>query len=455
MMTEQGLAYLIWRDGQAFLKSKSAEMPPTRSRLRDRRFSQDLAAALVAGITARYVILEVFPLTTAVLSLDEQITYLEKGTAEIIREEDLRERLIAAAKAGRPLRVKVGLRPHRAGPAPGPHRPPAQDEAFSGSGPHRDLPDRRHDGMIGDPTGRNITRPPMTREQIEQNAETYKAQVFKILDPVEDRDPLQQRMAGSRCVRRPDPAVLASTRWRAFSSATISPSATKRARRSPCTNCSIRWRRLRFRGAPVRRRDGRHRSEIQSAGGPRDSSAITASRRRSSLTMPLLEGLDGVNKMSKSLGNYIGITEPPEVMFRKVMQIRDELMWRYYELLTDTQRGRNRRACGRKRIRWKRRWRSARRIVCRFPFRGDATAARKRNSRAWCGSTKCRRISCPCRCPKASRTDKRHSRGQTAGQGRPGGFGERCRAQDQRPARSRSTAMRVEDLVSRTHAAIG
>ena len=192
-------------------------------------------------------------------------------------------------------------------------------------------------GLIGDPTGRNITRPPMTREEIERNAETYKAQVFKILDPEKTEirfnsewlEPLQFRGHGA--------ALLASTRWRAFWSATISQNASKKACRSRCTNCCIRWPRATIRW--------RSKCDVEMGGTDQKFNLLVGREMQRDYgqppqivaTVPILEGPDGVEKMSKSKGNYIGITEPPKVMFRKVMRLSDELMYRYYELLTDLQ----------------------------------------------------------------------------------------------------------------------
>ena len=190
-------------------------------------------------------------------------------------------------------------------------------------------------GLIGDPSGRNTTRPPMTRDEIDQNAETYKAQVFKILDPekteirfnsewlepltFEDVIRLCSKYTVARMLERDD----FSKRFKEGMPIFLHEIAVSAGAG------------LRFGDVGMRRRDGRHRSDIQSAGGPRNASATPASRRKSSPRSAVLEGLDGVEKMSKSKGNYIGITEPANVMFRKVMEISDELMWRYWELLTE------------------------------------------------------------------------------------------------------------------------
>jgi tyrosyl-tRNA synthetase len=188
--------------------------------------------------------------------------------------------------------------------------------------------------MIGDPSGRNVTRPPMTREQVDQNAGTYKTQLYKILDPVktevrynsewlqalrfEDLIRLCSRYTVARILERDD----FSRRYKEGAPISIHELLYPLAQAydSVALNCDVEM------GGTDQKFNLLVGREIQKDFG--QPSQIV-------LTMPLLEGLDGVNKMSKSLGNYIGITEPPEVMYRKVLQISDELMWRYYELLTD------------------------------------------------------------------------------------------------------------------------
>lgn len=264
------------------------------------------------------------------LSLEEQITYLKKGLDELIREEELRERL----KSGRPLRVKAGFDPT----APDLHVGHAvllrkmkhfQDLGHTvifliGDGTAR----------IGDPTGRNTTRPPMTREEIEENAETYKAQVFKILDPAkteirfnsewldklgfEDMVRLCAKYTVARLLERDD----FSKRYKEGAPISIHELLYPLAQAydSVALRCDVEL------GGTDQKFNLLVGRDIQKDFG--QPSQIVA-------TTPLLEGTDGVNKMSKSLGNYIGITEPPEVMFAKTMSISDDLMLRYYELLTD------------------------------------------------------------------------------------------------------------------------
>jgi tyrosyl-tRNA synthetase len=188
--------------------------------------------------------------------------------------------------------------------------------------------------LIGDPSGRNVTRPPMTREAINQNAETYKAQVFKILDPVktevrfnsdwleplkyEDLIRLFSKYTVARILERDEFAKRFKEGVPISMHELMYPLA--QAYDSVALRCDVEM------GGTDQKFNLLVGREIQKDYG--QSSQIVA-------MVPILEGLDGVNKMSKSLGNYIGITEPPEVMFRKVMQISDDLMYRYYELLTD------------------------------------------------------------------------------------------------------------------------
>jgi len=268
------------------------------------------------------------------MTIDEQLTYIRKGMAEIIREEDLRERLTLAAKANRPLRIKAGFDPT----APDLHLGHTvllrKMKHFQDLGHTVIFLIGDMTAMIGDPSGRNITRPPMTREAIEQNAETYKAQVFKILDPVKTEvrfnshwlEPLKyldmiklfSKYTVARILERDDFAKRYKENVPISLHELIYPLA--QAYDSVALECDVEM------GGTDQKFNLLVGREIQKDFGQLPQ--IVA-------TVPILEGLDGVNKMSKSLGNYIGITEAPEVMFRKVMQVSDELMFRYYELLTD------------------------------------------------------------------------------------------------------------------------
>ena len=267
-------------------------------------------------------------------ALDEQLTYLKKGLVEIIREEDLRERLVQAAQAGRPLRVKAGFDPT----APDLHLGHTvllrKMKHFQDLGHTVIFLIGDMTSLIGDPTGRNITRPPMTREEIDRNAATYKAQVFKILDPGKTEirynsewlQPLRYEDLVRLCARYTVARILERDEFSKRYKDGVPISVHEllyplaQAYDSVALHCDVEM------GGTDQKFNLLVGREIQKDYG--QPQQIVA-------TVPLLEGLDGVNKMSKSLGNYIGITEPPGIMYRKVMQVSDDLMFRYYELLTD------------------------------------------------------------------------------------------------------------------------
>jgi tyrosyl-tRNA synthetase len=268
------------------------------------------------------------------MTIDEQLTYLRKGMAEIIREEDLRDRLIQAAKTGRKLRVKVGFDPT----APDLHLGHAvllrKMKHFQDLGHTVIFLIGDMTGMIGDPTGRNITRPPMTTEAIERNAETYKQQVFRILDPYKTEVRFNSHW-------------LAPLKWEDVIRLSSKYTVARLLERDEFTkriaaNAPIGLHELMY--SLAQGYDSVALEADVEMGGTDQKFNLLVGRELQRdygqppqivAMVPILEGLDGVNKMSKSLGNYIGITEAPDVMFRKVMQVSDDLMWRYYELLTD------------------------------------------------------------------------------------------------------------------------
>ena len=269
------------------------------------------------------------------MTIDQQLTYLRKGMAEIIREEDLRERLVEAAKTGRKLRIKAGFDPT----APDLHLGHTvllrKMKHFQDLGHTVIFLIGDMTSMIGDPSGRNVTRPPMTREAIEANAETYKSQVFKILDPEKTEvrfnsewlEPLQYIDLIRLCAKCTVARILErddfSKRYKEGAPISMHEILYPLAQGydSVALQCDVEM------GGTDQKFNLLMGRELQ-----RDF----AQPPQIVAMVPILEGLDGVNKMSKSLGNYIGINEPAEVMFRKVMQVSDELMWRYYLLLTDT-----------------------------------------------------------------------------------------------------------------------
>jgi len=268
------------------------------------------------------------------VTIDEQITYLKKGLAELIREEELRERLIQSEKAGVPLRIKAGFDPT----APDLHLGHTvllrKMKHFQDLGHTVIFLIGDNTGLIGDPTGRNTTRPAMTREEIDKNAETYKVQVFKILDPVKTEvrfnsewlAPLTFIDIIKLCSKYTVARLLERDEFNNRFKEGIPISVHEllypfgQAYDSVVLKCDVEM------GGTDQTFNLLMGREIQREYG--QPPQIVA-------TVPLLVGTDGIEKMSKSKSNYIGITEPPKVMFRKVMGISDDLMWRYYELLTD------------------------------------------------------------------------------------------------------------------------
>ena len=268
------------------------------------------------------------------MTIEEQLAYLGKGTVEVIREAELRAKLEKSANTGKPLRIKLGADPT----APDIHLGHTvvirKLRAFQELGHIAIFLIGDFTGLIGDPSGKSATRPQLTRDEINANAETYKQQIFKLLDPektvidfnsrwmdtlgsagflrlashvtvrqILERDDFQQRLADNRPLALHEvmyPLVMA------YDSVALE------------ADVELGGTDQKFNLLMGRNLQREYGQESQVA-----------------MITPLLEGTDGVQKMSKSLGNYIGINESPQEMFGKVMSISDDLMWRYYELCTD------------------------------------------------------------------------------------------------------------------------
>jgi tyrosyl-tRNA synthetase len=268
--------------------------------------------------------------------VDEQLTYIKKGSAEIIRESELRAKLEKSRASGKPLRVKAGFDPT----APDLHLGHTvllrKLKHFQDLGHTVIFLIGDFTGMIGDPTGRSATRPPLTQEQIEQNAETYKTQVFKILDPQKTVVDFNRRWFSKFTA---DDFVRLAAKYTVSQMLEREEFHKRFAEEKPISIHELLYPLAQGYDSVALEADvelggtdqkfnllvGR---ELQRAYG-QESQVV--------LTMPILAGLDGVQKMSKSLDNAIGIHEPPLEMYGKVMSISDEMMWRYYELLTDVQ----------------------------------------------------------------------------------------------------------------------
>jgi tyrosyl-tRNA synthetase len=268
------------------------------------------------------------------MTLNEQLAFLAKGTVDVIRQDDLAAKLVAAEKTGKPLRVKAGFDPT----APDLHLGHTvlirKMRHFQQLGHEVIFLIGDFTGLIGDPTGRNVTRPPLTRDQINANAETYKTQIFKLLDPEKTVIDFNARWMSPFT---PEDFV------RLLARVTVAQLLERE-------DFSKRY----SEGVPISVHELLYpvvqgydsvalRADVELGGTDQKFNLLMAREIQRSygqapeviITTPLLEGLDGVNKMSKSLGNYIGIAEPADQIYGKVMSISDDLMWRYYELLTD------------------------------------------------------------------------------------------------------------------------
>jgi tyrosyl-tRNA synthetase len=261
--------------------------------------------------------------------IGHQLAVFKRGADELIVEAELAAKL----KRGKPLRIKEGFDPTRPDLHLGHTVQFNKLRQLQELGHHIIFLIGDFTGMIGDPTGRNITRPPLTREELEANAKTYTDQVFLILD----RDKTE---------------VAFNSKWlQALGADGMIKLAAKYtvARMLERDDFATRYRE----GQPIAVHEFLYplaqgydsvalKADVELGGTDQKFNLLVGRELQRHygqepqciLTLPLLEGLDGVNKMSKSLDNYVGITEPPEEMFGKLMSISDELMWRYYELLS-------------------------------------------------------------------------------------------------------------------------
>jgi len=266
--------------------------------------------------------------------VEEQLKLLKKGAVEIILEEDLVRKLERSKKENRPLRVKAGFDPT----APDIHLGHTvllrKMKHFQELGHEVIFLIGDFTGLIGDPSGRSATRPAMTREEINKNAETYKQQVFKILDPQKTIIDFNSRWLG---------ALTSFDIIKLTSKYTVArilerDDFTKRFKAGlPISVHELLYPLMQAYDSVALKADvelGGTDQKFNLLVG-REIQREYGQEPQVILTMPLLEGLDGVEKMSKSLGNYVGINEPPQEIFGKLMSISDELMYRYYELLTD------------------------------------------------------------------------------------------------------------------------
>jgi tyrosyl-tRNA synthetase len=268
------------------------------------------------------------------MTIDEQLAYLTKGCIDVVRLSELRTKLERSAKTGAPLIVKVGFDPT----APDLHLGHTvlmrKMKHFQDLGHTVVYVVGVFTALIGDPTGKSKTRPPLTMDEIEQNAETYKTQIFKILDPAKTVTRFNNEWLDA----------LGSAGWVKLA-----------AKYNVAQMMERREFKQRFEaGKPIAVHEFLYplaqaydsvvlKADVELGGTDqlfnlnvgRDIMPAFDLESQVVMTTPLLEGLDGVEKMSKSLGNYVGVTESPTEMFGKLMSVSDELMWKYFTLLTD------------------------------------------------------------------------------------------------------------------------
>ena len=268
------------------------------------------------------------------MTIDEQLAYIKKGAVDLIREDDLRKKLERSAKTGKPLRVKLGADPTAPDIHIGHTVVIRKLKAFQELGHTAIFLIGDFTGMIGDPTGKSTTRPPLTREEILANAETYKQQIFKLLDP--EKTEIRFNSEWFDKFGAGDFIKLAS-RTTVKQILERDDFEKRMNEQKPIALHELLYPLVQGYDSVALEADvelGGTDQKFNLLVG-RNLQREYAQEPQVILTTPLLEGLDGVNKMSKSLGNYIGIDEAPNEMFGKVMSISDDLMWRYYELMTD------------------------------------------------------------------------------------------------------------------------
>ena len=266
--------------------------------------------------------------------IEEQLAYLKKGVSEIVPEAELRAKLEKSLKTGKPLRVKLGVDPT----APDIHLGHTvvirKLKHFQEMGHTAVFLIGDFTAMVGDPTGQSETRPPLSKEQVNANAETYLEQVFRILDRSKTEvrfnsewlDKLSSYDIVRLCAKYRVARMLEREDFR-----------TRLSNQQPVSVHEFLYPLLVAYDSVVLEADvelGATEQKFNLLIG-REIQREFSQEQQVAVMMPILVGLDGQRKMSKSLGNYVGITEAPEEMFGKMMSIPDELMWSYYELVTD------------------------------------------------------------------------------------------------------------------------
>src|SRR6266550_9191707 len=266
--------------------------------------------------------------------VEEQLAYLKKGVHEIIREEDLRAKLEKSRKTGKPLRAKLGVDPT----APDIHLGHTvvirKLKHFQDMGHLAVFLIGDFTAMVGDPTGQSETRPPLSREQVQSNAKTYLEQVFKILDPAKTE--IRYNSEWLDKLTSYDIIRLAA-KYRVARMLEREDFHNRLVNQQPIAVHEFLYPLIVAYDSVVLEADvelGATEQKFNLLMG-REIQREYGQESQVALTMPILVGLDGQRKMSKSLGNYVGITEAPSEMFGKLMSISDEMMWPYFDLVTD------------------------------------------------------------------------------------------------------------------------
>lgn len=268
------------------------------------------------------------------MTIDEQIEFIRKGAIDLIREEDLKTKLEKSARTGNPLLIKYGADPT----APDIHLGHTvvirKLKAFQQLGHIAIFLIGDFTGMIGDPSGKSATRPMLTREEILANAETYKKQIFKLLDPeltdIRFNSEWMEKFGAADFVKLAARTTVAQILER-------DDFEKRMTEAKPIALHELLYPLVQGYDSVALE------SDVELGGTDQKFNLLMGRNLQREyeqepqviMTTPLLKGLDGVQKMSKSLNNYIGIDETPNEMFGKVMSISDELMWEWYELLTD------------------------------------------------------------------------------------------------------------------------
>jgi tyrosyl-tRNA synthetase len=267
-------------------------------------------------------------------SVDEQLAYLKKGTAEIIREDELKAKIAKSLNKGQPLRAKLGVDPT----APDIHLGHTvvirKLKHFQDLGHTAVFLIGDFTALVGDPTGQSETRPPLSREQVAANAKTYLEQVFKILD----RDKTEVRYNSEWLDKLTSyDIVRLCAKYRVARMLERDDFHKRLTEQQPISMHELLYPLIVAYDSVVLEADvelGATEQKFNLLMG-REIQREYGQESQVCMTMPILVGLDGQRKMSKSLGNYVGITEPPNEIFGKMMSIPDDLMWSYWELVTD------------------------------------------------------------------------------------------------------------------------